>query len=189
MRRSQRPPERPPADWLAWALHFVFGLIVGAAGGLYVVARLLRGSVLDHEGCVWAVVGASLLTAAAGSHWGDRLWHRPSVWSGDEPPRSLVSAVVSGFFALSGSVAIAWAILPHSADTSVKLASQPDRRIHPGGVLVLAGLAAALIWAWREEEIYTPWFSVDRYESPALYWFILITYALLILLFGIQLLR
>jgi hypothetical protein len=163
---------KPSADWVAWTLHLIFGSIIGAALGIYVAARVLRAGMVSSDGTIWAVAGCALIMGAASSHWGDRLWTRPSVFSGNEPPRSDLSALVSMVIAIVGVLAIVWGLLPPSPDTSVKVVAQEhSRHVHPLMFLIPGVFGGLLVMAWHARTIYLPWFEIDRDESPGLFWF------------------
>lgn len=64
------------ADWLAWSLQFVLGLVVGGMVGLGLISRGRRGSGwwLREDLLLWFVLGTALMGAALASWYGDRLW-------------------------------------------------------------------------------------------------------------------
>jgi hypothetical protein len=65
------------ADWLAWSLHYGFGILLGSVGG---VASLARGRYyggglwMDGDLVAFYVTGAALAVAGLTSYYGDRLW-------------------------------------------------------------------------------------------------------------------
>ena len=63
------------ADWLAWFMQFVVGLVVGALIGTFFISRGRRGGYWLAEDQVpdflW---GAALVWAGLASFYGDRLW-------------------------------------------------------------------------------------------------------------------
>lgn len=61
------------ADWFAWVLQFVFGLIVGAFIGYSIASNKNRQGLLPDQttSFTW---GVALLFAGLASHYGDRLW-------------------------------------------------------------------------------------------------------------------
>ena len=68
---------KPKADWLAWILHFVFGLVAGALAGLWVAAPGGRG--FSWRWLAWEhypafLSGCALIGACLGSFYGERLW-------------------------------------------------------------------------------------------------------------------
>lgn len=68
---------KPQADWLAWILHYLFGLVVGALAGLWLAAPGLRGSHwhwLAFEHYPLFLSGAALIGGCLGSLYGERLW-------------------------------------------------------------------------------------------------------------------
>lgn len=64
------------ADWLAWILQFIVGLVVGAIVGLVIISRgrYSRGIWLDPEQVSTFIFGAALVGAGLASYYGDRLW-------------------------------------------------------------------------------------------------------------------
>lgn len=174
---------------MAWTLHLIFGTVVGAALGGYVAARALRLEVVSSNGVVWAVAGAALVVGAASSHWGGRLWTQPSVFSGNEPPRSDLSALISMVIAVCGVLAIVWGLLPHSTETGVRIVSQREQADSHPALLVVPGVLGFLLFlCWRSGTIYVPWFELDRDESPGLFWFAWGTLALITVLMAARIL-
>ena len=157
---------------MAWTFHLIFGTVVGAALAAYVAARALRVQAISSTGMMWAVAGAAMVVGAASSHWGDRLWMRPSVFSGNEPPRSDLSALISMVIAICGVLAIVWGLLPHSLETGVKIVAQREQVDAEPALLVVPGVLGVLLFmSWRSGTIYVPWVELDRDESPGLFWF------------------
>lgn len=157
---------------MAWALHLIFGILAGAVLGGYVAARAAKIEIVSSSSIIWVVTGGALIMGAASSHWGDRLWTRPSVFSGNEPPRSDLSALISMVIAIVGVLAVGWGLLPHSPETGVKVVSQRDQSdAHPVLLVVSGVLGVLLFTSWRSGTIYVPWFELDRDESPGLFWF------------------
>jgi hypothetical protein len=62
------------ANWLAWFLHGVFGLVAGVVAGLVVLSRGRAGLWLDIDLLPKFLIGTALMGAGLGSRYGDRLW-------------------------------------------------------------------------------------------------------------------
>lgn len=68
---------KPGADWLAWILHFLFGLVVGVVAGWCLANPGLRGydlRWLEWEHYPAFLSGCALIAACLGSLYGERLW-------------------------------------------------------------------------------------------------------------------
>jgi hypothetical protein len=62
------------ADWLSFALHFIFGLVVGFFVGLAAISRRGQSFCITEEFILPYLIGASLIGAGLGAKMGDRLW-------------------------------------------------------------------------------------------------------------------
>ncbi len=68
---------KPQADWLAWILHYLFGLVVGALAGWWLASPGLRGRYwhwLAFEHYPLFLSGTALIGACLGSLFGEHLW-------------------------------------------------------------------------------------------------------------------
>lgn len=68
---------KPQADWLAWILHYLFGLVVGALAGWWVASPGRRGRYwhwIAFEHYPLFLSGCALIGACLGSLFGERLW-------------------------------------------------------------------------------------------------------------------
>ena len=86
------------ADWLAWSLHFIAGLIIGAILGLYITRRGWRlATTTPPQHLLMLVTGAAFIGAGLASYYGDRLWVGSSyrVILPDEISRNTTSKVLS----------------------------------------------------------------------------------------------
>lgn len=105
------------ADWLAWCLQFVFGLIVGTIFGTY-SNSWLRPS-LFGLGTVPSTyfVGAALIGAGLASFYGDRLWIGLSyrVIAPDEIRHSVKSRIFSIITGVIGGILVLTAVIKHFA--------------------------------------------------------------------------
>ena len=88
----------PRADWFAWALHFLGGLIAGS----FFSFLFLRGGrrsipIITSEAFPVFLIGLALLGAGLASRYGDRLWVGDSyrVIPPNEPRQSSVSCWTS----------------------------------------------------------------------------------------------
>jgi predicted membrane protein len=90
------------ADWLAWSLQFLFGLVVGALFSLLFIRGGRRSiPLIAGETSPTFILGAALIGAALASHYGDQLWLGDSyrVIPPDKPrhsPASLRASLVVG---------------------------------------------------------------------------------------------
>lgn len=106
------------ADWLAWSLHFVVGLAVGAFIGVAIVSRRRRfgsGCWLAPEQAPFFICGAALLGAGLASLYGDRLWLGSSfrVIPPTDIQHSNTSRILSIVMVFAGSITLAAVILRH----------------------------------------------------------------------------
>jgi hypothetical protein len=62
------------ADWLSFALHLIFGLVVGFFVGLAAISRKGQSFWLTEEFILPYLIGTSLIGAGLGAKMGDRLW-------------------------------------------------------------------------------------------------------------------
>jgi hypothetical protein len=67
-------PTKHSADWLAWTLQFLLGLVVGAAVGIAIILRIGVGYSMGAGVLATYVCGAALIGGALASYYGDRLW-------------------------------------------------------------------------------------------------------------------
>jgi hypothetical protein len=67
-------PMKPSADWLAWTLQFLLGLVVGAIVGIGIILRIGLGYSMQSGILTTYVCGAALVGGALASYYGDRLW-------------------------------------------------------------------------------------------------------------------
>jgi hypothetical protein len=91
---------RQRADWLAWSLQFIFGLIVGTFFGFGIIAKSHRrggGWWLASEQVSIFLSGAALIGAGLASYYGDRLWLGSSyrVIPPDDMKQSRISRIIS----------------------------------------------------------------------------------------------
>lgn len=108
------------ADWLAWALQFIFGLFVGFCGGFYLLARGGRTGrssrmLVKEPYILFFLLGAALVTAGIASYYGDRFWLGDNyrVIPPDDMPHSSRSTVASVLTGLSGCGFLCYALFPH----------------------------------------------------------------------------
>ena len=88
---------------MAWVLHFILGMIVGAATGLFLLGKTnsiwMVTDVLPHF-----ILGAALVGGAFGSYNGDKLWLGDNYRCipPDAPEQSLTSSRCSWCIGLFG---------------------------------------------------------------------------------------
>jgi hypothetical protein len=102
------------ADWLAWSLQFLLGLVVG--GVLSVI--FIRGGrrsipLIAREDAPLFMLGAAFIGAALASHYGDALWLGNSyrVSPPDKPRHSLASVWASRVVGLIGGLLVLVALV------------------------------------------------------------------------------
>jgi hypothetical protein len=91
----EEPAEK--ADWLAFGLQFIFGLLVGCVVGIASIRRRRHGIWLQDELILPYLAGAALIGAGLGALLGDRLWMGSfyRVLPPDAPAHSKTSQVVA----------------------------------------------------------------------------------------------
>lgn len=104
------------ADWIAWILHFILGLPVGAFIGYFLISRSEGGrystshkpSWLSNDLILPYLIGTALLGAGIASLYGDKLWlsHNYKVIPPDGVQHSSKSKLCS-----YGSIAIGVALI------------------------------------------------------------------------------
>lgn len=105
------------ADWLAWALQFILGLIVGLVLGAVLISRRRHGFWMASEAISTYLLGTALIGAALASYHGDRLWLGSSyrVIPADGIRHSAKSRAVSISTGVVGGILVLAAILKHFA--------------------------------------------------------------------------
>lgn len=103
------------ADWLSFAMHFIFGLVVGFFVGLYSVTRSASGLNLADASIIPFLFGASLVGAGLGAKLGDRLWLGNSyiIIPPDTPRHSRVSCYSAISTIVLGSAMVTFSIISH----------------------------------------------------------------------------
>lgn len=106
------------ADWLAWSLQFIAGLIVGALFGDGINSQPRKyggGSWLASEQGSTFIWGAALIGAGLASFYGDRLWWGYSyrVIPPLDMEHSNTSRLVSMVAGVIGSILVLTTILRH----------------------------------------------------------------------------
>lgn len=82
------------ADWLAWSLQFLLGLVVGAVFSVFFIRGGRRSiPLIEREDAPLFILGVAFVGAALASHYGDQLWlgHSYRVIPPDKPRYSLMS--------------------------------------------------------------------------------------------------
>ncbi len=100
------------ANWLAWALQFAFGAIVGLVLGFGALHRRYAAVWLDREQVPGFLFGFSLLLAGLASLYGDQLWMGESyrIIPPDGVEHSRTSRWISQITIFAGTVLIAVAV-------------------------------------------------------------------------------
>ncbi len=105
------------ADWLAWSLQFILGLIVGVVVGAVLISRRHQGFWMASEFIPVYLLGTALIGAALASYYGDRLWLGSSyrIIPADGIRHSSNSRVVSITTGVMGGLLSLVAVLKHFA--------------------------------------------------------------------------
>ena len=105
------------ADWLAWALQFILGLIVGLILAVALISRRRHSFWMAPEAIPAYFLGAALLGAALASYYGDRLWLGSSyrIISPDGIRHSAKSRAASISTGVVGGIFVLAAIFKHFA--------------------------------------------------------------------------
>jgi TRAP-type C4-dicarboxylate transport system permease small subunit len=105
------------ADWLAWALQFILGLIVGLILGAELISSRHHSFWMASEAVPAHLLGAALIVAALASYYGDRLWLGSSyrIIPTDGIRHSAKSRAVSISTGVVGGILVIGAILKHFA--------------------------------------------------------------------------
>jgi hypothetical protein len=166
--RLSRQPEAPKADWLAWSLHLIFGLVVGAGCGFYLALEWLPADFARAGQVVAFAAGVALVTGGAASHWGDALWMGRSLFGPAEHPRDATSAAVS---MVIGAIGAALAVGALCMDSGF-LPQGVSLRLGPHLILLLpAGVLLALcIHGIRSDTMIGLGWHVHRHDSPFFFW-------------------
>jgi hypothetical protein len=105
---------KPQADWMAWVMHGIVGLMVGGLIGFWVG---YRSRMWLHDDVIWPLpLGTALIGPGLGSRYGDRLWLVDSyrVIPPNEPVQSPWSAWISWWLIASGCATVIVALLKTS---------------------------------------------------------------------------
>ena len=92
------------ANWLAWTLQGICGLVVGAVAGLVLISRGRAGLWVPPELIPQFVLGTGLVGAGLAARYGDRLWMGDSylLIPPDEPAQSNFSDWLAWFLVAAG---------------------------------------------------------------------------------------
>jgi hypothetical protein len=103
------------ANWLSFGMHFVFGMFVGCAIGLFTIARRRHGIWLHEELIVPYLFGTSLICAGLGAKLGDQFWigDRYRVIPPDAPSHNNTSLYLSITAIMSGGVFVVVSLCFH----------------------------------------------------------------------------
>ena len=108
-------PVKNSADWLAWTLQFLLGLVAGAIVGAVIILRTRVGFSMQAGVLVTYFCGAAFIGGALASYYGDRLWLGPSsrIISPHSLQRSSTSRVASMASGAAGAALVAVALMKH----------------------------------------------------------------------------
>lgn len=175
----QRPPTEPPhqrgADWLAWSLQLLLGLLVGASIGALAAERLLA-----REALPIFLAGSSLLGGGIHSYLGDRVWFPRSIYDSEPPAQSKASRCASWIIGGVGALLCLVALLePTPRRLSWRMSFADVERLTFSGYdtfYLLCGLFTGLLvlLALRTDRAYSVSMFIDRYEQPLAFWLYII---------------
>jgi hypothetical protein len=163
-------PNKPPTDWLAWSLQMALGFVVGF-GASFPIARLLfRFGLISFDQMFLAMVGGAICCGAFASYYGDRAWIKPSFFDSPEPPRTEQGRKWSIMTGILGGSLVFISIGMH-----LITAGGPSGRPSSGGfsffTLLLAAIPAFLLFhALRTGTGFWRFGTLDREETPLLFW-------------------
>jgi len=107
-------------EWIGWALHYFFGLVVGAGGGFWLISdnrahRSAGTNAFADETTMPFVIGAALFFAGVGALLGDRLWMGDNyrMIAPEEPSHTPLTKVASIISIALGACFIGYALYRH----------------------------------------------------------------------------
>jgi len=102
----------PKADWLAWFLQLIFGIVVGIVLGFYLAQVRRGGWWLKNDVVYDFTIGAGLITGAIASQYGDRLWmgDSNSLFPEDGIKQSYYSILCSILIGIKGAGLVIYAV-------------------------------------------------------------------------------
>jgi len=108
-------PEKTPADWLAWALQFLLGLVAGVIVAAIIVMRTRVGFSMQAGALVAFFCGGALVGGALASYHGDRLWlgHSTRIIAPNGLRQSSASRMASMATGAAGAALVVGAFLKH----------------------------------------------------------------------------
>ena len=136
------------ADWLAWSLQFVVGLVVGAFIGLAIISRSRSfggGLWLVSEQVSTFICGMALIGGGLASFFGDQLWVGSTyrVIPPDGIKHSSASRIVSVVTGVLGGILALTSVLQHfGSEAASGRTSQAvlASKWQPGAVIPHAGI-------------------------------------------------
>lgn len=170
MNESQGKPPKPRADWTAWSLQLVFGLIVGACIGYLIWGRMLHLDMIGREQWPGIVFSVALVVGAITSRRGDRAWFRASLFDPEPPPQNPASKAASVVIGSYGVLLFGLTLLNHLSGTF-------RARRHSGSsaidfaMLLLGGIIAFLVvYALRTDRACHKFGFFNREDEPLTFW-------------------
>jgi hypothetical protein len=159
------PPPKPRADWMAWSLQLLFGLVVGSCGGWLIWGHLLDLRFVTIDQWPGIISGVALFVGALASRRGDRMWFRSSVFDSEPPAQSPASKAASFVIGSYGVLLFCLTLFSHLPRTESRSGSSIF-------VLLLIGgfIAFLVIHALRTDTAYSRYGAIDREESPLAFW-------------------
>lgn len=108
-------PVKNSADWLAWTLQFLLGLVAGVIVGAGIILRSRVGFSMQAGILAAYLCGAALIGGALASYYGDRLWlgHSTRIIAPNSLRQSSTSRVASMATGAAGAALVVGAFLKH----------------------------------------------------------------------------
>jgi hypothetical protein len=175
---DQDQPERAP-DWLAWALHFLFGSVAGFGIGFIVARILLRFGFINVDQLLSVIGGVAICCGAFTSYYGDRAWLLPSIFTLADPPPARKARLCSIIIGIVGVVLV---LIPMIIQ--VTTSGWSTRHSSTMGMTIFTLLIAAipgffLFYAFRTGTGLWVRGFIDRDETPLLFWSYVLIHAVL----------
>lgn len=167
---QDKTPQRPRADWTAWSLQLVFGLIVGACIGSFIWGRMLRLDMIGRDQWPGIVFSVALVVGAITSRRGDRAWFRASLFDPEPPPQSPASKAASVVIGSYGILLFGLTLLNHlgtvqRADSRSGFFAINVFQLFVGGII-----AFLVIYALRTDRACHKYGFFTREDEPLAFW-------------------
>ena len=165
--KREKSKATDPSDWLAWFLHFVLGFLIGMGIGVE-FWRFLRPPALGE--LILVISGCGLIGGAFASYYGNRAWMARSMMVPPESPPPQQARACSQVLGAAGATALMLAFVHHLQNPSFGSYREPTA-VGLTVAIIAAGLSGYLVVnALRTGNGAMRFRSVDRYQTPFLFW-------------------